>query len=433
MKILSSVLLLSALPLAATAAKVEMPEWDDSARAASYRLGGGLWPSGILGGEEGAAEEEGATAPENAGETVADADTATSETAKPGTAATGTAADAKPAEGGELVSAEQAIKFYGPAGTEPIEENPVASETAVANADPAIDSPPGDGLVSDDMLKFPDAGEEKPAIEALPPLEGELEDLYFAHAPVEFLIDPQRLLTEQKSNDIKRFLEFHSDESDFHIYVMVFGETQKIPDDVDIAKLHREWFSDRNTVMMLYYREHPEMTEFVYNDVVKSSLPGSVFDRIRQNCLREGGATDLAPDQVEKMAIELSIQLYWLGRLMKHETKEAQEKAAETPVHELPASSDAPELLREYAPGIFVEDGGRRVVSMILTVLMILGTIAAVAAVGWFVVWLRSRDRVAGKPLLFPSFQVVPRLGGEFCGGGFVSMSFEIGEGSDFT
>jgi hypothetical protein len=97
------------------------------------------------------------------------------------------------------------------------------------------------------------------------------------------------------------------------------------------------------------------------------------------------------------------------------------------------ASTDAPELLREYAPGIFVEVKGRKVLSIVLTTLLVLGTIVAVAFVGWGILWWRNRDRVAGKPLLFPSFQIVPRLGGEFSGGAFVSMSFEINDSSDFA
>lgn len=396
-----SLVILAFLPAAAFAAKVEMPEWGEPTEAAAYQLGGGLWPTGILGEaeeESTEAETEIVKAPEaKEGETVADA----------------------------TVSKEQALKFYGPAG-EVDSTEPITADTAVKAPEAGPESV-GEGL------KFPD---EEPAqeapVEALPPLEGKLADTYFEHAPMDFLIDPQRLLTEQKSNDIKRFLEFHSDESEFHIYVMVFGETQEIPDDVNLRQLHKEWFSESPTVMMLYYREHPEITEFVYNDNVSSSLPKSVFDRIRQNCLREGGATDLAPDQVEKMAIELSIQLYWLSRLMKHETKEGQQLAAETELHEMPASADAPELLREYAPGIFLEEKGRKVLSMIFTTLLILGTVLAVAAVGWCVMWWRNRDRVAGKPLLFPSFEIIPRLGGEYSGGGFVSMSFEINEGSDF-
>ncbi|MDF2378453.1 MAG: hypothetical protein P1U81_19605 [Verrucomicrobiales bacterium] len=385
MKRILSLLVLVTLPASLRAAKVEMPEWEETSAAASYQLGGGLWPTGLIDGED-----ENETSP-----TSPSAETA------------------------DTPSPEQALQFYGPGGTttdEPI--RPDIRESEAPQGSP-------DGV--------PEVIVETPAIEALPPIEGDLKDIYFAHAPVEFLVDPQRLLTEQKSNDIKRFLEFHSDESEFHIYVLVIGETQTIPEDIDLKALHREWFEDSSTVMMLYYREDPAKTEFVYNDKVRSALPKSVFDRIELNTLREGGATDLAPDQVEKMAIELSIQLYWLSRLMDHESKEDQERIADTPIHELAASEDAPELLREYAPGIFIEESGLKLVSFLFTTLLVVGVILGMAGVGWLVMWWRAQDRFAGSPLIFPSYQIVPRLGGEYSGGGFVSMSFDIREGSDFV
>ena len=382
MKRFFSLLLVSSVSVSSWAANVDLPEWEESSAPAAFVLGGGLWPTDILG--------------------------------------SGTAGDEPEvvAEGSEVPTPDQALKFYGPGGAEVESDEPIRAEVKEVDVSP-------DGV--------PQLVVEAPAIEALPPIEGDLKDLYFAHAPVDFLIDPQRLLTEQKSNDIKRFLEFHSDESEFHIYVLVIGETQKVPGDVNLRELHREWFSDASTVMMLYYREKPELTEFVYNEKVRSSLPKSVFDRIEQNCLREGAATDLAPDQVEKMAIELSIQLYWLGRLMEHESKEEQELFASTPVHELAASENAPELLREYAPGIFLEESGLKVVSFIFTTLIIVGVILLFTGIGWLFLRLKSQDRFSGGPLIFPNFEIVPRLGGEFSGGGFVSMSFDIREGSNFA
>lgn len=387
----SILLPLVVLPLVGAASSVEMPEWNEATEATGYSLGGGLWPGGLLPGEDSESGEEGEVAEAGSAEKIEE----------------------------NPVANREDLEFFGPAeGTEPL-------PTEVAAASPV----PGVGLREQAGSDLPGSGEAvAEEAEPLPPIEGELQDLYFEHSPVEFLVDPQRLLTEQKSNDIKRFLEFHSDESPYHIYVFVVGESQKIPDEVDLQQLHREWFSDNPTVMMVYYREAPDMTEFVYNDSVTSSLPGSVFERIRQNCLREGAATDLAPDQVEKMAIELSIQLYWLSRLREAETSGTQEITADTPVHELPASEDAPELLREYAPGIFLEESGRKVVSIILTALLIVGAVVAFAAAGWVVLWWRGRDRVSGGPLIFPSFHVVPRLGGEYSGGGFVGMSFEVND-----
>tara|TARA_R110000850_G_scaffold235325_2_gene360175 strand:- start:4057 stop:5175 length:1119 start_codon:yes stop_codon:yes gene_type:complete len=371
MKFPLPLLILIVLPAVALGVDVDLPEWGGDSDAAEYSLGGGLWPTGLL--PEGAPIDEDSPTTINSG-------------------TPGTNPDGSP------------LTFYGPlAGNE---------ATTPGNGDQPAQAPPA---------------------EALPPIEGDLRGLYFGYPPVDYLIDPQRLLTEQKSNDIKRFLEFHSDESNFNIFVMVVGETQSIPEDINLTDLHKEWFSDRTTVLMVYFREHPERTEFVYNEKVRASLPKSVFERISQNCLREGAATELAPDQVEKMAIELSIQLYWLGRLMSAEGKEAQALAEATPAHELPASADAPELLREYAPGIFLEESSRRAISILVTVAVILACLVVVAFAGWIVIWLRGMDRVTGAPLIFPSFQIVRRLGGEYSGGGFVSMSFDINEGSDIS
>lgn len=394
-------LLLVALVLFPTitmAAKVEMPEWEENQNADGFFLGGGLWPEGL----------------------IPDKDAADQQTAANSTAG------ATPTTGSDVGAAE-AAKFYGPQG---LVESGVAGETPPSRI-PTAATPPAVGVAETEVPAPPiEANMETPALEPLPEIKGELKNTYFAYPPVDYLVDPQRLLTEQKSNDIKRFLEFHSDESNFQIYVMVLGETQTIPDDIDVKKLHKEWFSEQPTVLMFYYREQPEMTELVYNDSVRSQLPLSVFERIRQNCLREGGATDDAPDQVEKMAIELSIQLYWLTRLMEHEGDAAKAAAAETPIHEMEASADAPELLREYAPGIFIEDSSS-IVAFAITVLEIILLVVLLGAAGLFVIWLRGRDSVSGKPLLFPNFRIVPRLGGEYSGGGFVSMSFEMNEGSN--
>jgi len=371
MKFLRTILILTALPGMAFAAKIDYPEWSDTAEVDSYRLGGALWPTGIL--------------PNAPPEPVAE----TEEAAKP-------------------KGAPDDAKFYGP---QPESAEGMEVGNTVEEGAPTEELPP----------------EPVPEPEPLPPLEGDLADLYFEHPPIEFLIDPQRLLTEQKSNDIKRFLEFHSDEAEFKIFVMVLGETQKIPNDINLRQLHQDWFSDDPTVLMVYYREVPELTELVLNDAVRTSLPKSVFDRILQNVLREGAATDDAPDQVEKMAIELSIQLYWLGRLMESETKEEREIAANTALEDMPASADAPDLLREYAPGLFISERPS-VKSFITMGIGALGMLFILGIGGWIYYWWRDRNSLTGRPLIFPNFEVVPRLGGEFSGGTYIGMSFEINE-----
>lgn len=402
-----AIALIAAATTGTVSAKIELPVWDSGENSASYSLGGELWPGPLIPTDPALGEEAAGPAAE-------------------GSAAT-EEAGALAVVGLELVGPPASLRrdaplptgptrFYGPQGE--------AIETTVAGGSlqRVRENPDGTFTLPEEIV-------EEEAYEPLPPLEGELADLYFAHAPIDYLIDPQRLLTEQKSNDIMRFLEFHADESKIRIFVMAIGENQKIPEDVDLQELHRKWFSDEPAVLMLYYREQPQLTELIFNDSIRDSLPKSVFDRILQNCLREGAVADLAPDQVEKMAIELSIQLYWLSRLMESENKDDPAMVAASNVHEMIASADAPELLREYAPGIFIDESGK-MLSLVLTLVFVLGGLAAVGCFGWVLMWWRGRENVSGEPLLFPEFRIARRLGGEFCGGGFVGMSFDLNETS---
>lgn len=407
MKRIAALTLAVAMPTGSSwAAGIDLPQWESAEESGAYYLGGGLWPKSLIPDATAAAAEPGSSA-------VADA------LAAAGIELVGPPAPGRPLPGASVAAAtapgETAgpPQFFGPAG------EPGASDPSLQRVK---ENPDG-------TFDIPEEVVEVEAYEPLPPLEGDLADLYFAHAPVEYLVDPQRLLTEQKSNDIMRFLEFHADESKFRIYVMVVGDNQKVPEGVDLQALHKKWFPEEPTVLMLYYREKPELTEMVFNDEVRNSLPKSVFDRILQNCLREGAVADLAPDQVEKMAIELSIQLYWLSRLMEKENPDHQSLVAASSVHEMMASEDAPELLREYAPGIFIDETSK-MLSFVLTFVVILGGLAMIGLIGWIVMWWRGRESLSGEPLLFPEFRLPRRLGGEFSGGGFVGMSFELNEGA---
>ena len=86
-------------------------------------------------------------------------------------------------------------------------------------------------------------------------------------------------------------------------------------------------------------------------------------------------------------------------------------------------------MLREYAPGIFIEDTSK-VISLVFTLIVVIGGLALICLIGWGILAWKGRENISGQPLLFPDFKISPRLGGEFSGGGFVGMSFELGDSS---
>jgi len=402
MKLIPVVISILILPSLVCSGESDLPEWGSSSDAAKYTLGGRLWPTGIMAGSP-------------------DTSSAKSLLAK---------------------YAKIDEKYLASKSTGTLLTNEADSEDAAILLADQMELA---GVVIDeteksDLINIPI--EQEQVTEVLPPIEGKLQDDYFAHAPVDFLVDPQHLLTEQKSNDLSRFLEFHSDEANFHIYVLVLGETQQIPKSVSLKNLHNEWFDENPTALMVYYREHPENTQIVFNKSVKSALPKSVFDRILENCLREGASTENAPDQVEKMSVELSIQLYWLTRLIDRQA-EMKQKVTVVPVQS-GSTTQIVDTLAVESPAVVAalkENNNIPVVTVESVELtsgqlhinwfwtsIVTGIVVFLVASFWSIRCWRRRNGMAGNPMLFPDCEVSHRLGGKFSGGTFVAMSFEIGD-----
>lgn len=383
---------LGLMPAALTAADIDMPEWEKS-ESNDYILGGGLWPtSSIPDGNSVVVEES-------------------------------------------EKDLEAAVRDLS--GAPP----PIPSSNGRASDVVAVSRPPSVGRIEPASLKpvtglrvptpmlMPLRIEEVYAHE-LPPVEGELRDQYFERTPEYHLVDPQQLLTEQKSHDIERFLEYHADEARFDICLMLFGGTQEIPKDIDLAQKHQEWFNNLPVVSVAYFLEHPERTTILYSDEVKSKLSPAVFEDIFKSCVREAQVAETAFDQVERFAIELSIRLYWLDKLLERQA------AGEV------IASTAEELGRpewqnlggtvELEPEAGEPSRSAEIASRLLELPWLwlgLGAMmfSGILGSGW---WWWRRDSLAAKPVLFPDVEMPSRLGGVYSGGGYVGISFDVSPGN---
>ncbi|MCP5549696.1 MAG: hypothetical protein H7A53_02195 [Akkermansiaceae bacterium] len=259
----------------------------------------------------------------------------------------------------------------------------------------------------------------------LPPITGELKDEYFSLRPVEYLVDPQQLITEQKANDVLRFLEYHAEEAEFDIYLMIFGGGQDLPEGVSLAERHRAWFGDEPAVLVAYFMGKPELTRLEYNGKVRASLPEAVFEKIFQSCVREAQVADSAADQVERLAIELSIRLYWMAKLFERQS--AGERIADTH-EELSTPAWEPVILEAPEPALAAM--AARLAEWPWA--WIGGALAVFLTAGGVAFWLWWRDGLGAKPVLFPDRAGLPsRLGGAFSGGSYVGISFDIGGGGN--
>ena len=377
-------------PVPASAGRIELPEWGKKENAGRFQLGGGLWPESTL-----------------------------------------------PATNADLEKKEEKLPPLpvplpeGMTKSKPEDFDEGTPKTVVIGDDeeqPAGD--PEEKSVKEfrvpekiDILSIEEAPE-------YPDIVGELRDEYFALRPVEYLLDPQELLTEQKSNDVRRFLEYHAEEAEFDIYLMLFAGPQEVPSEISLAQRHVDWFGDEPAVTVAYFMDQPERTVIEFNGAIRKSLPDAVFKRIFQSCVREAQVSHNSSDQVERLAIELSIRLYWMTKLLERqsagETISSTQEGLSEPWEEMEADAAAGTLTIPAEVGSLrglLESFGGVPWAWIGSILGILGA----GLLTGFLVW--RRDSLSAKPILFPDRNLPSRLGGEFSGGGYIGISFDVGSG----
>lgn len=269
--------------------------------------------------------------------------------------------------------------------------------------------------------------EEKPDTAALEALEPATEDMqtgeedgdivseeylaeYFAAKPGGYLVDPQGLVSTRMRKDLEAFLKRHSWESSIDMVVYVFGEDQEIPGDVREEEVVERLYSvGKPAVIVYYYLGAPQRSAAYLSPIITDAVSAAEQRRAMQSSVfRAFDHTDPF-EQLEAFLVQMSIRIYWMERMAEGTADETMESIPEgsearafTKKKELPPEPDAPlpSWVRFSA--------------------------AAVAAAGGFLLflwsaymWFRVRSRV-----LFPEFEVEPRLGAGHAAGVGAVISF---------
>ncbi|NNE90104.1 MAG: hypothetical protein HKN23_00505, partial [Verrucomicrobiales bacterium] len=267
----------------------------------------------------------------------------------------------------------------------------------------------------------------------MPPIEGELRDRFFKHRPRDFLIDPQQMLSEQRSNDLASFLRFHAEEeeNEIDIYLIVLGKGQSVPVDISLKNLHRDWFGDVPTALVVTQMGSLGRTQMIYGDPIHAAIEPSALSRIYQHCLREAQTHEDDSDQIETMALELAAEIYWVSQLMKTKDSESTDRVTSADLTSAAAAASAEAnsatTASNAAPVAFSRMGlESRSGLPWWWMLGIIGTLGIIL-LAWIGSWFWRRDSLSSKPVLFEERQLPPRLGGEYSGGGYIGISYEVG------
>lgn len=236
--------------------------------------------------------------------------------------------------------------------------------------------------------------------------------LYFSQRPADFLVDPLALLTEQKSNDVSRFLEYHSEGAPFDICLIVLRENEQAPNEQALAAIHRQWFGQEQVALVVYPFGRPRDIKFEFGSTAVKSVSESVMNRIEKSVIAEASVGLDPSDQVERLSIELSIRLYWLARILDRPQSMTEAEA---------------EMAADQHRTASVENGGEpRANPGMRWAWTFLGALLAAVA-GAFVWWLARRNSLHGGPVFFPDREIPMRLGGASSGGACAEISFRFG------
>lgn len=231
----------------------------------------------------------------------------------------------------------------------------------------------------------------------------EFRAAYFNERPRNFLSDPQRLLTEQKTNDLRRFLEYHEGESKIAIYVLVFGGRQELPAGMTLRDLYHEWFIGDDVVLTAYFLGEPKRSRLEFGDETMAMLGAETVSEALEHCIEEARGAQNPFNQLERFCIELSIRLYWIEK--NNGMSGGQTAAAEAQPDEVAAPPTA--------AGSRVDLRDIAFYGLCLA--------AMLAGAGWF---LWRRFRATDRTFIFPDFEITPRLSAPHSGGAHAVMFF---------
>lgn len=233
---------------------------------------------------------------------------------------------------------------------------------------------------------------------------------YFEHYPETYLIDAQRVLSQQESRDVNYALQQHREVSPLSIHLYVFGENQKIPEAYWPEAVYAENFAEigEPSVILYYHYGAPERSRFHIAGGMLDGVEKWKKQEVVQNSKMKARDKSAPLSQLEDFIGQISMRLYWIEEELQQ--KQRQQKAlnekqtGEEGEQEL-SLMDHIEAKLPFLEGLFPK-------------VALGGTLVMLVGGGW-IIWVRRRV------FIFPEIESSTRLGGEKGAGFGGVLSFQ--------
>lgn len=227
-------------------------------------------------------------------------------------------------------------------------------------------------------------------------LPEELVEVYFPEKLEARVLDPQSLLTQARLDGLLNFFDYHFREARSAIHIMLLKPSQRIPANLDLTAIHKEWFGDSLSVLVIYNFGNPGMSRLIFGSEAEARVSEARRLHASFSAINEAVAVANAEDQLERFLTELSRRLYRIENIY-HGTSPEHETDA------IPRVAAVPEI------------AGGPVISGKHLWFSILSITGVLMVTGSSIVALQKR--AANKAFFFPERRRFSRLGCP-CGGG---------------
>ena len=277
----------------------------------------------------------------------------------------------------------------------------------------------GDGASN---LKFPVLSLASPAPELAPEeLASPQMDLYFGQKPVDFLVDPPRLLTETQKDDVVRLLQHHARDSQIPLYLFLLDRNQRMPKGFDLASLLDCWFGETSACVLIVHLGAPRESQFMFTSSLRNEIGAHKMDQWLQECITSAQIASEPIDQVERFVAQNSLRIFWLEKMLHPlPVVNADEAQAKPPVNTAPTAI-APFF---SAPTVLVNYQAPRAMAWNSFSLTGIGGAGLLAAGSLLRAWLRKSRRMVAEPRRLSEEETNAYLAAPHCGGHGASIHF---------
>lgn len=236
------------------------------------------------------------------------------------------------------------------------------------------------------------------------------------------LIDPSTELAETQSEDLRRFLGFHAEESGIPIVVLLLAKDEKLPPTASLDLIAQGSLSARRAALLAYPMGEPWRARLFLPRAAHEAVSTAYLTRLVEACLNQASQSSTPEDQLHEYVVQLSIRLFWLQKeLAKSRTSSVAfaDTAQTPPLAEVgPGLDQLPPVPETAAPSASLPHILRLPAASFIIIAILLGFLLAVTFRRLYrVAKTTAAQRRHRQSWTLPDPETTPRLEGAFCGG----------------